>query len=89
MLNAFGEIQIPSLSTPVFKGDLKLKNVCLRFSFWVHILLSGVSVIIMAMKLAYGPVQHGYIKITSKGMDVEVLVKLQTEVFKVIECRSD
>ena len=30
----------------------------------------------MAMKLAYGPVHHGYIKITSKGMDVEVLVKI-------------
>ncbi len=31
---------------------------------------------IMAMKLAYVPVHHGYIKITSKGMDVEVLVKI-------------
>ena len=30
----------------------------------------------MAMKLAYGPVHHEYIKITSKGMDVEVLVKI-------------
>ncbi len=30
----------------------------------------------MAMKLAYEPVHHGYIKITSKGMDVEVLVKI-------------
>ena len=28
------------------------------------------------IKLAYGPVHHGYIKITSKGMDVEVLVKI-------------
>ncbi len=28
------------------------------------------------MKLAYGPVHHGYVKITSKGMDVEVLVKI-------------
>ncbi len=26
------------------------------------------------VKLAYGPVHHGYIKITSNGMDVEVLV---------------
>ncbi len=27
------------------------------------------------MKLAYGP-HHGYIKVTSKGMDVEVLVEI-------------
>ena len=43
----------------------------MRFSFWAHML------IIMAVKLAYGPVHHGYIKkITSKGMDVEVLVEI-------------
>ncbi len=30
----------------------------------------------MVMKLAYGPVHHGYIKITSKGMDVDALVKV-------------
>ncbi len=28
--------------------------------------------VFMAMKLAYGPVHHGYIKITSKGMGVEI-----------------
>ena len=43
---------------------------------------SLVSKIFMAMKLTYGPVHHGYKKVTSKGMDVEILVKLQTEAFK-------
>ena len=28
------------------------------------------------IKLAYGPVPHGYIKITSEGMDFEVLVEI-------------
>ena len=38
---------------------------------------SSVICIITDVKLAYGPVHHGYIKkITSKGMDVEVLVKI-------------
>ncbi len=31
---------------------------------------------VIVIKLAYGPVHHGYIKITSKGMDVEVLVEI-------------
>ncbi len=34
-----------------------------------------MSKIIMAMKLAYGPVHHGYIK-NHKGMDVEGLVDI-------------
>ncbi len=43
---------------------------------------SLVSKIIIAMKLAYGPVHHGYIKPTSKGMDIEVLVKITDRGFK-------
>ena len=30
---------------------------------------------------AYGPVHHGYIKIASKGMDVEVLAKIRDRGF--------
>ncbi len=39
------------------------------------------SIIIMAMKLAYVPLHYGYIEITSKGMDVEVLVKITDRSF--------
>ncbi len=42
---------------------------------------SLASKIIMPMKLAYGPVHHGYIKITFKGMDVEVLVEITEKGF--------
>ncbi len=51
---------------------LRLKNVRLRFSFWAHMLLSWVSVIIpgalkwkhlsLQMNLAYGPLDVGYTK---------------------------
>ena len=44
----------------IFFWECGLKKIRLRFSFWPHMLLSWVSVIIMAMKLAYGPVHHGY-----------------------------
>ncbi len=51
-----------TLSIPVYKGDLILKNICLQFSFWAHMLLSWVSVIIVDVGLAYVPVRHGYMK---------------------------
>ena len=38
-----------------------------------YVIVMGVS---MAMKLAYGPVHHGYIKNTSNALDVEVLIKI-------------
>ena len=41
----------------------------------MYVIVMGVFKIIADVKLAYGPVHHGYKKITSKGMDVEVLVK--------------
>ena len=56
------------LRLSVWQIDLGLKIFRLRFSFWPHMLLSWVPVIILraliivAMKLAYGPVHHGYIK---------------------------
>ncbi len=37
--------------------------------------------VLMAMKLASGPVHHGYIKITSKGMGVQILVKITDRSF--------
>ncbi len=58
---------------------LGLKHFRLRFSFWAHMLLSWVSVIFQGTLKwknpplsSYRPVHRRYI--TSKGMDVEVLV---------------